>query len=541
MSRQPKVIDAAYLQKCAIRTLEKQRNVLVAKSKPQPNPRPGDGVCPPSAHYRNTATRSRELWQNLIDAAEQNPVVPDIAAQLLDLLKHVPAFPAILSQQLSTLESCSLVVECTSEWLTTNDPECDQPVKTMRHYQTLGIPNPVVYDIQSALQPENDKPIFLLLVLAWSYILCSRWVENLQYTGASVQLLQDEEFNDQNFWDLIQKQQWQAVLTYNNEIYYAPWLLVQSGEMLRYAIVVSINQVAFLTYKPSDQTKWASPAASFALKMLADFCTTDEIYKQSIVALVVAMMMPARASGTPVLIPQYFPLINLKITNFAMCKLFFNEFPSYLDRCITLSCSPEGIDSLLCSVLFDPKVPCNLVGAQMTGIMEALIPLPEDGRVLLMLLSRRSPKLTPLWAAAICTRRVANIFRKSAGGTPPLELPVASWTGVVESFIQVRYCSEVLHANELPRAEEWRHTYLITAERLPPHAPSPPFGKTNKCNLNIDIRKHLSHNHNLLSYRMHWILKTGEKLPAQTSPIELFPADVVLETVSPRLWNEASR
>jgi hypothetical protein len=45
----------------------------------------------------------------------------------------------------------------------------------------------------------------------------------------------------------------------------------------------------------SDPIVLASPVTSFALALLADFCTIDKIYEQSIIALVVVMMLPARA------------------------------------------------------------------------------------------------------------------------------------------------------------------------------------------------------------------------------------------------------
>jgi hypothetical protein len=178
------------------------------------------------------------LWHSFIADAARNPAVPNIAKQLIDLLRDVPAFPVALSHQFSTLESYSLEVECVSEWLTTTDLECDQRFKTTRHYQTLGIPKPVVYqlidagDIQSLSQVDYDKSVFLLLVLAWSYILSSRWVEALQCTGANAQLLQGGEINTQNFWTLIRKQQWRAVLTHGDVTYFAPWSLAVSEEKL---------------------------------------------------------------------------------------------------------------------------------------------------------------------------------------------------------------------------------------------------------------------------------------------------------------------
>jgi hypothetical protein len=187
-----------------------------------------------------------------------------------------------------------------------------------------------------------------------------------------------------------------------------------------------IHSTMMLTNGFSDQVALVSPATSFALKMLANFCATEEIYEQSIILLVVAMMLLAHAYRETVLILKCSPLNNIGLMDFAASKLSFRVLLSLLDSLITLSCCPKGIDSLLCIVFFDLGVSYNLIGAQMTGIMEALLLVQDDGRILLSLMTRRCPKLVPLWAAAICIRQVQRIFRKAARGNPPLGLPVAS-------------------------------------------------------------------------------------------------------------------
>jgi len=83
------------------------------------------------------------------------------------------------------------------------------------------------------------------------------------------------------------------------------------------------------------------------------------------------------------------------------------------------------------------------------------------------------------------------------------------------SYILSAHWVEALKSGSLDaQAEEWRNMYLITAGRLPPFAPSPLFGKTDESNLNIDIRKHLRRDHQLLSCRMYWVLETGERVLA---------------------------
>lgn len=97
MSCKPEALDPTCLQQRALRTLEEQQKILSSKLKASADPQPGDGVCQTSKQYRNTATKSRQLWHTLIANAARNPAVPNIADQLVDLLRDVLAFPAALS------------------------------------------------------------------------------------------------------------------------------------------------------------------------------------------------------------------------------------------------------------------------------------------------------------------------------------------------------------------------------------------------------------------------------------------------------------
>ncbi|OAF55510.1 hypothetical protein VC83_07570 [Pseudogymnoascus destructans] len=71
--------------------------------------------------------------------AKQDSEPIDMVIQLIELLRNVPAFPKALPRPLSILANYSLMVECNSEWITTNNPDCDQPVKIIKHYQIPGL------------------------------------------------------------------------------------------------------------------------------------------------------------------------------------------------------------------------------------------------------------------------------------------------------------------------------------------------------------------------------------------------------------------
>ena len=184
-----------------------------------------------------------------------------------------------------------------------------------------------------------------------------------------------------------------------------------------------------------------------------------------------------------------------------------------LSSCITLSCIPEGIESLLCSVFFEPAVPCNLIGAHLLGVGNAIKPLEDDPWILTVLMTKKAPMT--LWLATIWSRRVSNVLTSVMGGLPPISLPVASWTGTIQSFVQAGYYSITDRLDFIPRAREYSVAYLIRPDIVMPFTPSPPFGETPTSNLSLDVRMHLKHCHRPLLHRTSWMLNTGEELSDQ--------------------------
>lgn len=64
------------------------------------------------------------------------------------------------------------------------------------------------------------------IVLAWSYILSSRWVEILQFAGKKSSLTHDQgEHLTTNFWALVIQSRWATQVESDTGIFYAPWML----------------------------------------------------------------------------------------------------------------------------------------------------------------------------------------------------------------------------------------------------------------------------------------------------------------------------
>lgn len=217
---------------------------LAARCKKPKIPHPGDGVCPTLQQFNETAAASYELWNDLIDDSRHDPGAQDTTMQLKSLLQNVPPFQAAPSHcRFLTIEGPHLLLKCSSEFLTTNDLNCDQRVKKIHHHQILGISSPVVYEFLERSESysfwqesDSGRPSFLAeLIFAWSYILSSRWAETLKLSGEDVQLRQDEDIGAHNFWAVILSHRWQAAIHRGGKTYHAPWTLKRLGTESRYS------------------------------------------------------------------------------------------------------------------------------------------------------------------------------------------------------------------------------------------------------------------------------------------------------------------
>jgi hypothetical protein len=217
---------------------------LAARCRKPEIPYPGDGVCPTVQQFDETAAASYELWDDLISNSRHDSEAQDTTRQLKSLLQNVPPFQAAPSQcRFLTIEGPHLLLKCSSEFLTTNDSNCDQRVKIIHHYQVLGISSPVVYEFLDRSEShsfrqgsDSGRPSFLSeLIFAWSYILSSRWVDTLKISGEDVQLRQDEKISAHNFWTVILNHRWQAAIYRGGKTYHAPWTLTRLGTESRYS------------------------------------------------------------------------------------------------------------------------------------------------------------------------------------------------------------------------------------------------------------------------------------------------------------------
>ncbi len=240
---------------------------------------------------------------------------------------------------------------------------------------------------------------------------------------------------------------------------------------------------------------------------------SEGLASECVAALAIVLTLP-ECSDSPLLLPCLMASPKVKSTRGQKDDCYEKLFEC-LSSCITLSCNSGGIQSLLCSVFFEPTVPCNLIGAHLSGVENAIKPLEGHPWILAALMARKNPKISPLWLATIWSRRVSNVLTSVMGGLPPISLPVASWTETIQSFVQARHYSIINRPGFIPRAREYSVAYLIRDDVVMPFTPSPPFGETPTSNLSLEVKMHLEHDHRPILHRTSWILNMGEELPDQ--------------------------
>lgn len=278
-----------------------------------------------------------------------------------------------------------------------------------------------------------------------------------------------------------------------------------SVSLSAHTIYVSV----WLTEVSSTDLPKRSPNSVLALEALEDFCAAERMHSESMLALCTAIFF-SQYPNKIIKLPEY----SLPTTKSAKGQSRNDKFDPFVDKCITLSCAEEGIESILCSPFLEPRVPCNLVGAYLLGARQALSER-GDMKSLEDFMIRKRPTIAPLWLAAIWCGRAERTLKDAILGFSSVNLPVSTWTGIPQSFIQYDYVYNGPHGT-IPRANEYRITYLVNPLAFLPKTHCPPFGYSKESDLSLDVRSHLSHDHHLQSYKMFWVAEESDDILAQS-------------------------
>ncbi|OJJ46846.1 hypothetical protein ASPZODRAFT_151470 [Penicilliopsis zonata CBS 506.65] len=449
---------------------------------------PGDGICPSPSQFTACCNSSFDTWKKATATSPdilQSPPAFYIQA-FLKLLANVPSFFHHPPENINIAGGprSPLVLRSSFRLEIADESDCVDCWKTFDYFQCLGFVSPVTYKVAKEAQC-NGLPSLNLhagylcsIILAWSYIISARWVEILQRAGWNSLMIhsQDAETID-SFWNMVLQRHWLARLKTDRGIFYSPWMMSDGA-------VRPAGSSDNLAQNPLNST--------LAFDILLNFCISESLEFEFIIGLASVLMFTSRNAPPPKLAPPT---------------------SSVLDKCIFLSSTQDALDSLLCSAFFNPSVPCNLLGANSLGIKRALYPSGIEFHKLLSAVTSQTPHLSLLWVSVICTGQAGSIIRLALDRLPPLCLAAAFWTKTIQSFLQVVY-QEIPDGSSVSRAREFQTSYLCRAETSIPWTPSPPFGSTSIDNLSLEVREHIGHNHRPRSWRIDWILESGERIPA---------------------------
>ncbi|KAI1941737.1 hypothetical protein LOZ12_006563 [Ophidiomyces ophidiicola] len=416
------------------------------------------------------------IWSSLSLQASEITTLPNLRAQLEDIVRYHPHFPRDL--QLKSRNS-RVVGAGISTWEASQD--CNIPAfeEHLEIAVSAGTTTPIDWS--------HDRAI---LLLAWAYIFSARWADllpgsnKIRYTGS----LADSRDCGINANDVI---------------------VVDIGNAQEDAVRVSH---AASTDLPASYTN--------ALRFLYDYCAYHDIMDQNHIALSAALFLPITSDyGKDIFLQR--PKLGISTNNMQRNTPESNssragswlENNHTLDKLITLSSHNRGLFSLLGSTFYDPTIPCNLVDTWVQSIFAVLRTVP-DGSILVRIMMSRVPHIFPLWLGATVMGLHEEILKTARYGHIPVDRHAATWCHTLQSFMQQPVSKYSSNSRYILRSDECRLLHL-TRTQYPtsfPISPWIPFGSTAIEDSDLDVRLHTScgstHGLRLKSWRWKCIGET---------------------------------
>ncbi|KAB8277950.1 hypothetical protein BDV30DRAFT_223285 [Aspergillus minisclerotigenes] len=366
-------------------------------------------------HFQKTERcrqASYDTWQS---AATRNPecFFESYLNALLKLVRDVPPFRySPDSDHVSGGYKCPLILRSRLLIETTRVSTCDQRRKSIDYFQCLGFPSPMAFETCTTPRHSSvscqglqiNQAYLTTITLAWSYIISCRWVEICQGVGERAKLLHHEGLS---FWELITQSLWSAEMARGKRAILSPWQLRERHH------------------------KWAevSPDSALAFNILVDFCTSNHLEGEFLTGFATILMLTSRNVPVPKMEPP--APVSRPFTGPTRNDTKFRGIFEHIDKFMSLSVTQDALDALLCSAFFNPRVPCNLVGAVSLAV------------------ANKQPSLAFFWNAVVCSRQERPLLDMTFRDIPPVCLVGASWTNTIQSFLQATYYPKQIHEEQV--------------------------------------------------------------------------------------------
>lgn len=209
-----------------------------------------------------------------------------------------------------------------------------------------------------------------------------------------------------------------------------------------------------------DKWKPVTTDSHLAFSILVEFCISGGLEGEFLIGLVSVLLLTSRHTPAPKFAPPIKTLTAHITSPLRQNDRNFREIFESIDKCVFLSSTQDALDSLAWSALFDPSVPCNLLGAASLGIRKAISTENEvDNRKILKAIAYMKPHLSLFWAAIIRNDQVTSYLNLALNSLPPICLVAGLLTETTQSFFQITYQSTGEQKGVISRANEFQTSY----------------------------------------------------------------------------------
>ena len=230
--------------------------------------KPGDGVCPSASSLQAIFDAAHDLWSesNTETDCDRRTEMFDVN-MFLHLMTNNPTFrpPRLEDVTAPGNTPTDLIVDLEMSLETCSTPNCEQRKRTVPSYLLIGRS---IWNTYDAVSASNYKSVsaglttssirsLTRLVLAWSHILSCRWVEILRDNGENALLLQPETCTDEEYWEMIRGEQWEATVSHQDKLYFAPFML-RSNSALAMNMSVSLRESRWSLALTRTQNRYAN-------------------------------------------------------------------------------------------------------------------------------------------------------------------------------------------------------------------------------------------------------------------------------------------
>ncbi|KAM5467861.1 hypothetical protein MauCBS54593_005139 [Microsporum audouinii] len=505
----------------------------------------------PSKEQRELVIRqSGGLWQSLRDATcdkKQFPTIPDIN----DALQQVPNFTRIHHRTHTTSDKHSLFAKGIATWSTTDGSgcaalsslgksECSRPLEDdfIRLAETRELEQSFLLGIRDATLCSIDESHGLrrwpgseggyteesnyvaVLTLAWAYILSSLWVESqngrMRYTDEKAPVSSPSAAVDggtlavcsdtppaTRWWSavLAPGQGWVASVIASDIEYQPPWATSLTSSM------------RLTIYGPSGtQPTTECPGSYQSFTYLRDFCLQRDLVEQAKAALAAALMFPSHAHlRAPLALPAPMYMDTQPSAETETSQLqsqALEDSFKVLPNLMTISSAATGIIAALCSVFFEPSIPCNLCSEWLEPLFSIISSL--ETRHLTAMCMLRRPSIGSWWLGSTITGLHRYVLKEARSGTPFINLHSWWWTQVPQSYL-CSPCLDPTDAHDLFISRQKEAVLLYLSQDSWSYSPPwKPPGKVTINDSHIVVQEHARCTGHFLSYlSWSWLSTDG--------------------------------